>query len=168
VLFENADTQDGLYDLYLASTLTPGPPITLLATPTGYPTGFTTDSSHLLYMTDVSTTTYVGALYSLPVAPSGVPVLLASAATGFPSRVGPTGMLFTDNGSGSGSPPPLADLEWVDVAQGASPTRIASEVHASGGGYSNAYFFFSEAVHGVVYVASLPSGASGLYVAPLL
>ncbi len=164
MLFQNENAPDGLFDRLLASTASAGPPITLSSTPTNIPAGFTTDSSHVLCVTGVSTTTCIGALYSCPVGSSGVPALPASAATGFPSMVGPTDVLFADNGSGSGNPPAVADLEWVDVAHGASPTRTASGVRVSGA-WSDAYFVPSDALHGVVYVASLPSGATGLFVA---
>jgi hypothetical protein len=168
VLSGSQNPQNGFTDLRLASTTTAGAPVVVSSTPTNDSYGFTTDSSQILYLTDVSATTSVGALYSRPVDPSGVPVLLSQTSVGGIRSTGPTGVLFMDNPDLSAGPAwTVADLEWVDVAPSAAPTHIASRLEPMGG-YPSPSYVYSQALGGAVYVAAMPSGGGlGLYVTKL-
>ncbi len=167
LVIQSEDPQNGLSDLRLASTITAGAPIVLSSTPTSESWGFTTDSSHALYVTGVSPTTNVGAFYSRPVDPSGVPMLRSASCMGGIHPTGPTGVLFMDDAVfGAGADPVGGDLEWVDVAQTAAPTRIATGLEL--GAASPAFYFYSAALNGAVYAAPLSGGGgTGIYVAPL-
>jgi hypothetical protein len=168
MLFQSQDGENGFTDLRLASTVTPGAPIVLASTPTNDWCSFTEDSSQVLYLTDLSPTTLVGALYSRPVDASGVPVLLSQTGVGAIRSIGPTSVLFMDNPDLSGGPAwTTSDLEWVDVAQSAPPTHIASRLQPPGG-YPAPAYAYSVPLGGVVYVTALPSGGGfGLYLAQL-
>ena len=143
-------------DLYLASTMTPGTPTTLNTDLTAGlfgSDGFTADSTHAIYYTDIAAG--VGNFFALPTS-GGMPKALSTnvwlhyAATG--SKV-----VFNDNyDSGNDT----ADIRVVDTAQAAPATVLVSVAGSD--------FFIAGSKDKVVYVWNYLSGAmAGLWVTPI-
>jgi hypothetical protein len=143
-----------LSDLYLASATTAGTPTTLSSTVTAglfTSDGFTRDSSHALFYTDIANG--IAPLHSLALPPAGTPathsstVWIHQAATG--SKVA-----FSDNYSSADN---TADIRSVDTAGTAAPTLIVS--------LADADFFVSGSKDKVVYVWNYLAGSmAGLWV----
>jgi hypothetical protein len=162
VLFSNVfDAQNGLGDLNLVSTGTPGTtPTVLVSNVSGALFGdpFTTDSSLAVYYSTVTMAGagLIGDLQTEPVA-GGMPTQHATRVWG--SFAGPgTLVVYNDNykaGRGSGR----ADLRIVDVSKMDPANLIAAQAEAD--------FFLTKARDKVVFSMTLPAATDGLYIAPV-
>jgi hypothetical protein len=142
-------------DLFLASTSTPGTPTTLNTDLTAGlfgSDGFTADSSHAIYYTDI-TSDGVGNFFALSPA-GGSPVALSTnvwvhyAGTG--SKV-----VFNDNYDGTN-----ADIRLADTARSAPPTVLVS--------LAGADFYIAGSKDKVVYTWDYLTGSmAGLWATPI-
>jgi hypothetical protein len=146
-------------DLYLTSAAAPDTPVTLSATQTGgvFGDAFTTDGSHVLYSTEVDTTTQTTTLNVIAtgdrtgrVLAHGVWVTWAAAAAK---------VVFSDHYAWTGSRG-HADVRTVDTSTSAAPALIVNQADAE--------IMMSPARDQVVYTWSLEdSPRAGMYVAPV-
>ena len=143
-------------DLYLASTMTPGTPTTLNTDLTAGlfgSDGFTADSSHAIYYTDIAAG--VGNFFALSTS-GGMPKALSTNVwlhyAGLGSKV-----VFNDNyDSGNDT----ADIRVVDTAQAAPATVLVSVAGSD--------FFIAGSKDKVVYVWNYLAGSmTGLWVTPI-
>ncbi len=173
--YQNYNALTGLSDLYLASATTPGALVTLSSaqtaavvqtTPSRRGSGFTSDSSRVLFLTGVTPGTYMapteGTLDvttsrgSTPSAALGQNAL-PSAWTWGSSRV-----VFAANGvTLSGISGTTVDIDWVDTSANGPPARLVGQATV-GSPFVGAPFYLSPAQNGIVYTST-----SGLYAMPL-
>jgi hypothetical protein len=160
VLFYQNSTSTGT-DVYLASTVTPGAPLTVSATPTGAVNGdaFTADSTHALYSTsnDVCTGSSTFNAFSVSGAAS---VLLGRDVWGDWSATGGT-VVFNDNYVATGGLRfGRADIESVNLATGTTPVRVVAQ--------ADAVIDLTPARDAMIYSWSVePGSLAGLYVTPI-
>jgi hypothetical protein len=146
-------------DLYLASALVPGTPVTLSAAETAgvFGDAFTSDSSHALYSTGVDTSTQLATLNALAVG-GGVPRVLSQSAAEVWATLGGR-VVFGDHYMWTGSRGHV-DVRTVDTTGGADPVLIVSQADSE--------LFLSPARDQVVYTWSLDASArAGIWVAQL-
>jgi hypothetical protein len=121
------DTSADLSDLYLASATTAGTPTTLTTMFTAglfSSDGFTADSSHAIYYTDIDTTG-VGNFFTAATSggapvPLGTNVWLHYAGTG-------AKVVFNDNYNGTDF---TTDIRLADTSQAAAPTVLVTPADA--------------------------------------
>jgi hypothetical protein len=145
-------------DLFLTTLTAPATQYTLSAAQTAALAGdpFTADSTHVIYATGVNPSTDIGTLNAFSIANStsvvlGQNVWQDRAATA-------AKVVFDDNYLATGGYRfGRADIESVDTAQAASPTRIVTD--------SDAVFALSPAGDEIVYVWSAqPGPLAGLWI----
>jgi hypothetical protein len=129
----DADTY--LMNLYLAHATRPGVGVTLNGAITTAATGFdfSADSSWVFYVIDADPTTYAGTLRARPVAGGNERTLGDHVITMLPA--GGARVVFCEHYDGT-----LGDIELVDLAGNAAPTRLATA----------AYFFFDVGRDGTI------------------
>ncbi len=156
--FNNLGTVGG--DMYMASTLTPGLPVTLSPTLNAGLVGdaFTANSSYAIYTAGVDPCSQVGALQVLA-AGSSTPQKLGDAAW-VDWSLGDSKLVFADNFFPTGGARfGRADVEWIDLSQGMTPTRMVDRADAVIGLSPNA--------DQLIYVWSAqPGSQAGMYAAP--
>ena len=114
-------------DLVLASAVSAGSVTSLVATNTSQSTSyaFSDDSAFALYVDAYDADAFTGTLHALPTAGGTTPRLLGNAVYD-QATVGASRLVFEDNTSGT-FPNQHADVEFVDLAQSAAPTRLATQ-----------------------------------------
>jgi hypothetical protein len=156
-----ANVGSGGGDIYLTSAMSAGTPMTLSTLPTGAFRGdaFTANTSHVLYSTALDPCTDVGVFQSLAIGTMSPQVLGQRSWSNW--ALGGSKVVFNDNYFATGELRfGRADIEWVDLAQGTTPTRIADRADAVIG--------LSPAGDQLLYVWSAqPGPLSGLYAMPL-
>ncbi len=157
--FNNLGTNGG--DVFMASAVTPSTPTTLSSDINSQLRGdaFTADSSHAIFSTTVDPCTSVGSLQALAVGTNSPQSLGTRSWTDW--AVGESKVVFNDNfAPDNGLRFGRADVESVDLAQGATPKRVVDRADAVIG--------VSAAGNQLVYVWSArPGSLAGLYVTPL-
>jgi hypothetical protein len=111
-------------DLQLASIMAAAPLTALLEASTGLPVGFTSTSTHVVYLTDVSASgSPVGDLRARPVS-GGAEIVIAQQAV-LPRLVkGTAKVAFADNLQQVGNGGVVGDLKVADLAAGAQPKLV--------------------------------------------
>jgi hypothetical protein len=149
------DTRQDLSDLYLASTTTPGAPTTLSTAMTAglfTSDGFTTDSSHAIYYTDIDVTGGVGTFYAVPTS-GGTPVTISTNVWIHHAALGAK-VVFNDNYSQSLN---ASDIRVVDTSQSAATPKLVVSL-------ADPDYFLSGTKDKVVYTWSyLTSSMAGLW-----
>jgi len=114
-------------DLVLASAVSAGSVTSLVATNTSQSTSyaFSDDSAFALYVDAYDADAFTGTLHALPTAGGTTPRTLGNAVYD-QATVGASRLVFEDNTSGT-FPNQHADVEFVDLAQSAAPTRLATQ-----------------------------------------
>jgi hypothetical protein len=114
-------------DLVLASAVSMQPVTSLVATNTSQLTSyaFTDDSAFTLYLDAYDANAFTGTLHALPTAGGTTPRLLGNDVYD-QATVGASSLVFVDNTSGT-FPNQRGDVELVDLAQSAAPTRLATQ-----------------------------------------
>lgn len=157
--FENLGSNGG--DIFFASAVAPNAPLTLSAAPTGALHGdsFTASSTHVLFSSEVDACTDVGKFQALAVGSTSPQVLGQRVWVDW--ALGASKVVFNDNFFPTGGLRfGRADVEWLDLASGSTPTRLVDRADAVIG--------LSPAGDRLVYAWSLePGPRSGLYVVPL-
>jgi hypothetical protein len=173
--YQNYNTLTGLSDLYLASATTPGSLVTLSSaqtaavvqtTPSRRGSGFTSDSSRVLFLTDVTPGTYMAPTEgTLDVTTSkGSTPSAALGQNALPSAWtwGSSKVIFATNAvTLSGISGTTVDIDWVDTSTSGAPTRLVGQATV-GSPFAGAPFFLSPAQNRIVYTST-----SGLYALPL-
>jgi hypothetical protein len=147
-----------LSDLYLASATVPGTPSTLSTAVTAGlfgSDGFTADSSHAIYYTDIDPNAGIGNFFAVATS-GGAPVALGSSVwlhyAGTGSKV-----VFNDNYN---EPMDTADIRMADTAQ-AGPAKLVVSL-------ADPDFFIAGSKDKVVYAWKyIPGTMSGLWVTPI-
>jgi hypothetical protein len=159
VLFHKVyDSTTFTQDLYLASASAAGTPVTISATQDVglYGDGFTSDSTHFLYFTDLDQDA-AGSIQSSPVA-GGSPTALTTNK-GWVVFAGAAGkVVFNDNWTAQSSGSSRADLQWVDQA-GGTAKLIATQADDAPS--------LNQAGDKVIYTYHFETAKAGLYAAPL-
>jgi hypothetical protein len=157
--YSRMDAQTLVSDLYLTSTTTPGATTTLSSAESAgvFGDAFTADGSHVLYGTDVDTSTQTMTLDALSVG-GGSPVALTTTGWVIWAATGAK-VVFADHYAWSGTGP-HADVRVVDTSKGEVATLVQSQADPD--------IFLSPAHDQVAYTYSLESGPQmGLYLADI-
>jgi hypothetical protein len=157
-----ANTASTGSDVFLASTVTPGTPISISAALDGSVNGdaFTADSTYALYSTSNDVCTGSGTFNAFSVN-GGASTLLGHNVWGDWSATGAK-VVFNDNFVATGGLRfGRADIESVDLATGTTPTRVVSQ--------ADAVIDLTPAKDQMIYSWSVePGPLAGLYVTPIL
>jgi hypothetical protein len=159
LFYDKLDPVHLVSDMFLSSATTPGAPLTLSATETAGVFGdpFTSDSSHVLYFTEVDTTSQIGTLNTLALGDRAPKVVSRDASVVWAA----TGakIVFSDHYAWTGSRG-HADVRTVDTSKSAPPRLIVNQADSE--------IFLSPALDQVVYTWSLDDGPrAGIYVATI-
>jgi len=147
---------NGLSDLAIANTTTPGPPLILssVASATLFSAGFTADSAYALWYDNVANG--FGAFHATNLGTQASVSLAAIAWNDFAL----TGSLITYNDNGVPNPSNqfkgTADIEVLDLSAGIAPLKVVAQADVN-------YFPTGNATQ-LVYTYSACQGAAGLYV----
>lgn len=148
-------------DVFLSSTLAPGKSQTLTSAMTGSINGdaFTADSSYALYSTGNDVCTGAAAFNAFPVN-GGSAMMLGTNVWGDWSATG-SKVVFNDNYVATGGLRyGRADIESVNLANGATPTHVISQ--------ADAIIDMSPAGDQIIYSWTVQPGAqAGIYVVPV-
>ncbi len=148
-------------DVFLSSTLAPGKSQTLTSAMTGSINGdaFTADSSFALYSTGNDVCTGAAAFNAFPVS-GGSAMMLGTNVWGDWSATG-SKVVFNDNYVATGGLRyGRADIESVNLANGATPTHVISQ--------ADAIIDMSPAGDQIIYSWTVQPGAqAGIYVVPV-
>ena len=114
-------------DFVLASAVSMQPVTTLVATNTSQTTSysFTDDSAYVLYLDAFDATALTGTLHALPTSGAATPRTLGNVVYDM-ATVGASRLVFLDNTTGT-FPDQRADVELVDLAEAAAPTKLATQ-----------------------------------------
>jgi hypothetical protein len=159
LFFEDFSTSGA--SVYLASATEPSTPVTLSSQLTGATLGdaFTADSRYALYATGVDPQTGVGTLSAVAVA-GGAPNVLGTEVWSDRSSAA-AGVVFVDNFVATGGLRfGRGDIEWMDLSQGAKPTRLVAG--------ADAVTALSPAKDFVIYSwSSQPGDNAGIFATPV-
>lgn len=162
VLFYRNQASSGGTDLYLSSTATPGTPTTVVTGTDGAINGdtFTADSAYALYSTSNDVCTGAATFEAFPVTGTGAAVQLGTDVWGDWSSTGEK-VIFNDNYVATGGLRyGRADIEFVDLSAGTTPTLVVSQ--------ADAVVDMTPARDQIVYSWSVQPGTmAGIYVTPV-
>jgi hypothetical protein len=148
--------QSGTSDLYAASAISSGAPFTLSSAATAASglagDSFTTDSKYAVFLTDV-TSTFTGTLMAYALGTAGAPTVLAPNTFEDLAVVGSQLVYNSNDANGK------ADIAWVDLAKGTTPTAIVTQADEE--------FLLGPARDKVVYTYAAGGTSDGLWIAPL-
>ena len=161
VLYYRNQASAGGTDIYLASTTTPGTPITVYSGTDGAINGdaFTADSAYVLYSASNDVCTGAATFSALPVG-GGSSLSLGTNVWGDWSATG-SKVVFNDNFVATGGLRfGRADIESVDLSAGTTPTLVISQ--------ADAVVDVSPARDQIIYSWSVqPGELAGIYVTPV-
>jgi hypothetical protein len=177
LVYKNYDQSTYTSDLYAASAVTSGPLTTLSSATTAavgsvlnggivYGSSFTSDSSHALFFTGVSTASYpyLGMLQSGAPGATSPSTLGPNSNTVFAS--GKTKAVFEDNFLlASGSIVATVDIKSVDTAAGGTPTVVVSQANA--GPYYGSFFLSPDGTKIVYTQNGASTSTQGVLVVPV-
>jgi hypothetical protein len=131
-----------------------------------YGSAFTSDSSHVLFYTGVSTVSYpyLGTLQSSAVGKASQVTLAQNSNTSYAS--GKTKTVFEDNFALlEGSTVATVDVKSFDTATGASPNIVVSQANA--GAYYGSFFLSPDGTKVVYAQNSTKTSMAGVFVTPV-
>jgi hypothetical protein len=177
LVFKTYDPSTYLSDLYAASAVTSGALTTLSSVTTAAVSGgsifgvvyggaFTSDSSHILFYTGVSTSSYpyLGTLQSSALG-STSPVTLAMNSN-IDWMSGKSTAVFEDNFAlASGSLVATIDIKSVDTKAGGTSKLVVSQANA--GAYYGSFFLSPDGTKVVYAQNATKTSAAGVFVMPL-